>query len=298
MKIAAIDLGTNTFHLIIGEKNDNGLIILHKENHPVKLGENITLENKIIPIAFERGLNCLIHFKEVIQKYEVDKVKIAATSTVRTASNGKDFIQQVKEKTGLDIQMIEGEQEAELIYQGVRASGVIEGKSMIMDIGGGSTEFIFCDENQKYWKRSFEVGAARLMQQFFKSDPVNSEHQQAIEIHLEKILQPVIDYAIEFKPTSLIGSAGAFETYTMMLKPDFDLNQSAFIALSLIEYQKLSVKLIQSNHQERSLMPNLIPLRVDMIVMASLLTNFIISKTNIQKIKMTTYDLKMGLLIS
>lgn len=298
MKTAAIDLGTNTFHLIIAEKTGNETKILYKTNQPVKLGEDITKENCIIPAAFERGLNCLKEFKTKLADYGVTNVRAVATSGVRSAQNGQEFIETVKKTTGITIDIINGEEEAHLIYEGVKLSGAIQGKSLIMDIGGGSTEFIFCDEKQFYWKKSFDIGAARLMQQFFKSDPISLEDQTKLHAHLQQTLPELLTFGKDFKATTLIGSAGAFETYSAMLNPAVAIHQVAKVPIDVNAYRQLSEKLIHSSHQERAAMPNLIPLRVDMIVMAAIITNYVLKNLDLEAITLSTYDLKMGVLSS
>lgn len=296
MKIAAIDLGTNTFHLIIAEKTGNEMNILYKTNKPVKLGEDITLENRIIPAAFERGINCLKEFSTTLQEYQISKVRAVATSGVRSASNGQAFIDAVKEQTGIAIDVVDGNEEAHLIYEGVKASGAIRAKSLIMDIGGGSTEFIFCDEQGFHWKKSFDIGAARLMQKFFKSDPISITDQQQIQNHLQETLTALIAFGKDFGAETLIGSAGAFETYSTMLNPTLNIQQLSKAPIDIKAYHQLSHKLIASTHQERSQMPNLISLRVDMIVMATIITNYVLTELNLKQITLSTYDLKMGVL--
>lgn len=298
MKIAAIDLGTNTFHLIIAETVGNEMNIIYKTNKPVKLGEDITLANRIIPAAFERGINCLKEFRATLDKYDVAKIRAVATSGVRSASNGQEFIDTAKQETGITIEVINGDEEANLIYQGVKYSGAVKGRSLIMDIGGGSTEFIFCDEEGFYWKKSFDIGAARLMQKFFKSDPINAIDQQQINIHLQETLTELIDFGSNFKAETLIGSAGAFETYSAMINPSIDLNDVANLPIDIGSYHELSKSLISATHKERVAMPNLIPLRVDMIVMASIITNYVLAALHLKKITLSTYDLKMGVLES
>jgi exopolyphosphatase/guanosine-5'-triphosphate,3'-diphosphate pyrophosphatase len=298
MKIAAIDLGTNTFHLIIARIINNSLEIIYKVNEPVKLGEDITKENLIIPSAFERGINCLKQFKLALDDYQVDLVKATATSGVRSAKNGLDFVETAKLETGISIDIIDGDEEAQLIYEGVKLSGAITKKSLIMDIGGGSTEFILCDERELFWKKSYNIGAARLMQLFFKSDPINEFDKQEILNHLTKELGDLKMKCEQFKPETLIGSAGAFETFTQMLFPEFKIKDISSAEIPYSAYQQLSKKLINASQNERRKMPNLIPLRVDMIVMASILTNYVLSEMNIQQIRLSTYDLKMGVLNS
>lgn len=298
MKIAVIDLGTNTFHLIIATQIDDKLNVLYKTNIPVKLGEDITIDNLIIPSAFERGINCLKQFKAEIDNHQVDMVKATATSGVRSAKNGPDFVDAAQKEAGITIDIIDGEEEAQLIYEGVKWSGAITGKCLIMDIGGGSTEFILCDENELIWKKSYNIGAARLMQAYFKSDPINQADIEAILEHLTQELRVLEIIGKEFKPKLLIGSAGAFETFAQMLSPATDLKKISATEIPFSAYQKLSKKLIKASHAERANMPNLIPLRVDMIVMASILTNYVLTALNIKQIKLSTYDLKMGVLHS
>ncbi|RZJ92391.1 MAG: exopolyphosphatase [Chryseobacterium sp.] len=298
MKIAAIDLGTNTFHLIIAEQNGSELQIIYKTNQPVKLGEDITKNNLIIPIAFNRGITCLKEFKVELDKHQVDIIKATATSGVRSAKNGLEFVEAAKNEAGILIDIIDGDEEAQFIYEGVKWSGAITGKSLIMDIGGGSTEFILCDEENLIWKKSYNIGAARLMQGYFNSDPINEFDQHQIFDHIENELKALKVICEEYQPETLIGSAGAFETFTQMIAPEIDIKEVSTAEIPLAKYQKLADSLINSSHQERAKMDNLIPLRVDMIVMATLLTNYVLKEFKIKKIKLSTYDLKMGVLQS
>ncbi len=298
MKIAVIDLGTNTFHLLIATKNGDELEINYKTNEPVKLGEDITQNNRIIPAAFARGIACLKAFKATIDQHGVTLVKATATSGVRSAQNGRDFVEAAKNEAGIHIDIIDGDEEAQYIYEGVKWSGAITNCSLIMDIGGGSTEFILCDENKLIWKKSYNIGAARLMQTFFKSDPININDKQAISTHLEQQLKEMFAICTTYQPQTLIGSAGAFETFAGMISPDLDLKSLSTAEIPLTSYHQLAERLIKASHAERANMEGLIPLRVDMIVMATLLTNFVLKTLAFETLKLSTYDLKMGVLAS
>ncbi|QDW23860.1 exopolyphosphatase [Pedobacter sp. KBS0701] len=302
MRVAIIDLGTNTFHLLIAEKAGKELEILYKANVPVKLGEGRINDNIIIPAAFERGINCLKDFSEIIADYQVDKIRATATSAIRSSENGKDFIDVVKERTGISIETISGDEEAELIYQGVKLSGAITGLSLIMDIGGGSVEFILCDTEKLIWKRSYNIGAARLMQQFFKSDPINDGDKNAILFHIQDQLSDLFEICEKYQPKVLIGSAGAFETFAELtirknnLKTDITTIKT--FEFNFEYYIEIAGKLLNSTHQERSAMPGIIPLRVDMIVIAVLIANYVLGRCKINRLTLSTYDLKMGVLAS
>ncbi len=302
MRVAVIDLGTNTFHLLIAETAANQPEILYKANVPVKLGESRINENIIIPEAFERGINCLKDFSKTIADYRVDKLRATATSAVRSAENGKDFVNAVNERAGIKIEIISGNEEAEFIYRGVKLSGAIQEPSLIMDIGGGSVEFILCDIEKLIWKKSYNIGAARLMQHFFKSDPLSDTDKQHILFHIQEQLEDLFEICEKYKPQILIGSAGAFETFAELLAG----KQHQRIAIDRLktylfnydDYIELALKLINSTHQQRVEMPGIIPLRVDMIVIAALITNYVLGRAKINRLTLSTYDLKMGVLAS
>jgi exopolyphosphatase/guanosine-5'-triphosphate,3'-diphosphate pyrophosphatase len=296
MRAAVIDLGTNTFHLIIADLTPTGVQVIYKTNLPVQLGQGRINENMIIPEAFERGIQALKGFKNEIDAQQVKIVRATATSAVRSAANGKDFVIAALRIAGIAIEIISGEEEAAYIFNGVKATGVINQQSLIMDIGGGSTEFIICNPDGLLWKKSYNIGAARLLQAYFHTDPISAEDQFAIQKHLNEELADLKTACQKYQPQVLIGSAGAFETFAAMLLKDADLKTLSSASLDIDQYHSLSEKLIASTHAERVSMPNLIPLRVDMIVIAALLTNYVINETGLKAISLSTYDLKMGVL--
>jgi len=302
MRVAVIDLGTNTFHLLIAETTGKAFEILYKTNVPVKLGEGRINDRIIIPAAFERGITCLKDFSQTIARYQAEQVRATATSAVRSAENGQDFVHAVKEQTGITIETISGDEEAELIYQGVKLSGAIQELSLIMDIGGGSVEFMLCNTEKLIWKKSYNIGAARLMQQFFKSDPINDADKNAILFHIQNQLTDLFEICEKHKPQILIGSAGAFETFAELVgvkhHQNIAIEQLKTYLFNYDDYIEVALKLINSTHQQRVEMPGIIPLRVDMIVIAALITNYVLGRVKINRLMLSTYDLKMGILAS
>ena len=252
MKAAVIDLGTNTFHLIIAEVSATDVKILFKTNEPVRLGQGRINDHLIIPEAFERGINTLKEFKQEIEKHHVDVLKALATSAIRSAANGANFVNAASIQAGIAIEVVSGEEEASYIFSGVKATGAIKGTSLIMDIGGGSTEFIICNEDALLWKKSYNIGAARLMQRYFNSDPISSSDQSAIMQHLDKELFDLKAACTVYQPQQLIGSAGAFETFAGMLASDINLNAIKSAPIDLNQYHKLAESLISSTHAERN----------------------------------------------
>jgi exopolyphosphatase/guanosine-5'-triphosphate,3'-diphosphate pyrophosphatase len=300
--VAVMDLGTNTFHLLIAEANiDDPKELLHLYE-PVRLGKGGINKGLIQPDAFERGLTTMQKFKENMDKFDVGEVKAIATSALRSTSNGKDFIEQVKRQTGIQIEIIDGEREAEYIYKGVRSSGCLAGdNTLIIDIGGGSVEFIICNKDNITWKQSFEIGAARLMDKFHQADPIPAEAVSELQEYLDHILAPLFEAADNISIPKLIGSSGAFETFAEVMELEkghhFDLKAIKCMDFNLHEFLMLTARLISSTHAERAATKGIIPLRVDMIVVASLITRYVMDKLGINDVAMSMYSLKEGVLI-
>ena len=301
-RIAVIDLGTNTFHLLITEVNDHTVPgNLCQETIPVKLGEGGIKEGLINAEAFQRGIMAMELFSSLISRHQATEVKALATAAIRTASNGQDFISEIKKRTGIDIEGIDGEKEAGLIYAGVRHAVRMHNETaLIMDIGGGSVEFIICNNSTIFWKRSFPLGAAKLMDQFHHSDPISNEDIRQITIHLDQTLAELFPECDKHKPTMLIGSAGAFESFAELVKRRINPNEARTgfpsTEIKLDSFQKLAAILLKSTHLERTQMPGLIPLRVDMIIVATILSQYIIRKLKPRTLMLSDYSLKEGVL--
>ncbi|MXV51537.1 exopolyphosphatase [Pedobacter sp. HMF7647] len=300
-RTAVIDLGTNTFNLIIAEKNEGALNELVHLEEGVKLGEGGINKGNIQEAAFLRGMQMMKHFSGLLKKYEVSNYKAIATSAIRNAKNGPDFIKQVKVQTGIVIESINGQKEAEYIYGGVKSSGALSDKtSLILDIGGGSVECILCNHSELFWKESFEIGAARLMDIFHKEDPIPSEKITELNRYLEEKLEPLFEQCKIFKPHNLIGSAGAFDTFVEMIETekgnDVDLRELKTYLFDSIAFAEITDWLCTSSHEQRINRKSIIPLRVDMIVTASILTGFIIEKLGVKEIGMSAYSMKEGIL--
>lgn len=302
-RVAVMDLGTNTFHLMIAEVSAGNFIEIARDHEAVKLGEGGMSKGYIQQNAFERGIKTMERFSRLIKQYKVSKVKAIATSALRNASNGQEFIDTVKQRTGITIELIDGITEATYIYQGVKVSGCLTaGNSLIMDIGGGSVEFIISTQESILWKQSFEIGAARLIEQFHQTDPIPAESIQALQQYLDEVLQPLFQSAERIGVDKLIGSAGAFETFTEVIELEkdgpFEVKEIKSYDFNLADFTRITDTLIASSNKQRTAMKGIISLRVDMIVVASILTRYVMQKLSIENVGMSTYSLKEGVLAS
>jgi len=296
-----MDLGTNTFHLLIAEGDAVNPHILFKITEPVKLGEGGINKGIIQPAAYGRGIQAMLQFHQHILKYNVHEIKAMATSALRSAANGNAFIDDVKQKTGIVIETINGDQEADYIYKGVKAGKCLSKQnSLIVDIGGGSIEFIVGNENEILWEQSFEIGAARLMDKFHRTDPIPAASITELNAFLEAQLASLFSTLSSFSLDNLIGSSGAFETFAEVIELEkgnpFDLKKTKTYLFKENEFLAVTDKLINSSHTERENNKGIAPIRVDMIVVSALVTRFIMKRLGISAVVMTTNSLKEGIL--
>jgi exopolyphosphatase/guanosine-5'-triphosphate,3'-diphosphate pyrophosphatase len=296
-----MDLGTNTFHLLIVEGDGGNYHEIKHLQEPVKLGEGGINKGTIQPAAYERGIKTMQQFGELLSKHNVQQVKAIATSALRNAANGQDFINEVKAKTGIAIEIINGNAEAAYIYKGVKAGGCLSAQnSLVIDIGGGSVEFIICNSEKVLWKQSFEIGAARLMDKFHRTDPIPPESINALNIYLDECLTDLFNAVSIYPVENMIGSSGVFESYVEIIERlkenEFDLKKVKNYTFNTTELLNLIETIVLSSHQQRLTNKGIIPVRVDMIVVASLLTRFVIQKSRIDKVMMSTNSLKEGVL--
>jgi len=296
-RFAVMDLGTNTFHLLIAEGNIGNFHEIVHEHIAVKLGEGGINKGTILPVPFERGITTMKQFSKQISDNNTHRIKAIATSALRNAANGKEFIERVKTEAGIDIEIVDGNREASFIYSGVKASGLLSDRnSLIMDIGGGSVEFIIGSRSELIWKQSFEIGAARLMERFHHTDPIPPASIEALNLYLENCLNDLFSAVEEIPVDNLIGSSGAFETFAELVDNSFDLKKTKTFHFENGDLTRITDQMIHSTHAQREANKSIVPVRVDMIVVASLITRYIMQKLNLTEVAVCTYSLKEGVL--
>ena len=291
MRKAIIDLGTNTFNLLIGAIDDTGFSVIYSEKEGVALGMGGINEQIISPEAYKRGISALSRFKLVCDKYDVQSIQGIGTSALRDATNALDFIEEVKGLLGIEIEIISGLQEAELIYKGVKWTYSFEQPAVIMDIGGGSTEFVFADKQGITDLVSLNIGVSRIYQYFSLSDPLNQEDISNIEEWLDENALGFFDGKQE---SVLIGASGSFETfYELMHQMPFPERTKA-VEISMVELMECLNEIIASTQEERYKNDWIIPIRKKMAPIAAVKTRWVLGKLNIKKVHISPFSLKEG----
>jgi len=293
-RYGVIDLGTNTFHLLIARQNENGgLDELYRKRVYVKLAENGI--DTIGDAPFQRGLESLQIFKQVLEEYKVTKIKAFGTAALRTASNGSKFIEYVKNNIGLDITLIPGSEEARLIHHGVsHAVPLDENNGLIMDIGGGSVEFIIANKTKVHWAKSFPIGVAVLYNQFHKNDPITNDEVKAINSFLNSTLLELFTALKKYPASTLIGASGTFDVLESILVKE--KTHPLYASLNSELFFPLHNQLLTTNIEQRLQMEGLPNSRADLVIVAMILIKFILTKTNTKKIIVSAYAMKEGIL--
>lgn len=293
MRKAVIDLGTNTFNLLIADVLDERFEIVHSEKEGVALGMGGINQNILAPEAYLRGINTLMHFKERCDYFNVEEIKGIGTSALRDASNAQDFIDEVLKVCGIKIEIVTGLREAKLIYEGVKWSYRFIEPAVIMDIGGGSTEFIFADRNGIYDMISLNIGVSRIQQYFLSSDPLTTTNIKDIEEWLEEKSDGFFDGKEEH---ILIGASGSFETFYELIHNEPFPEKIKSVEISVDYLFECLNEIIASTQSERDLNEWIIPIRKKMAPIAAVKTRWVLNKLKIKRVYISPCSLKEGAL--
>lgn len=301
-KVAIIDLGTNTFHLLIAEEHGEGYRIIHRDRLATKIGMGGINDGLITESAIRRALLAMQSFRNTLDQHNVPVQQVYAfgTSAFRNARNGAELAGKIKELTGIEVNILSGDEEAETIYRGVKSAlDLGDEMSLIIDIGGGSVEFIIADRNRISWKISLEIGAQRLLEKFHRHDPILPEEVDALNNYLVEALKPLMGALEQYKPEVLVGSSGTFDTLSDIFccKHQIEkLPEEVETPLTLEGFYEIYDELLVKNREERLRIPGMIEMRVDMIIVACCLIRFLLEKHAFRRIRVSSYALKEGAL--
>ncbi len=294
---AVIDLGTNTFHLLIADIGPKGhLTEVYRERIFVKLAADGI--DRIGAAPFERGIFALIHFRKKLDEYVTTDLRAIGTAALRTATNGEEFVEKAMKEAGIPIQLISGDEEAGFITNGVLlALPPLTGRILIMDIGGGSTEFIIVKDAGVLWRRSFPVGVSVLYNSFHRSDPISPADITRLKGFLTEQLAPLRE-ALQAHPTQhLVGAAGTFDVLAERLREVSAPQHPTSYQLSLKGFIPLYERIVRADLAGRLALPDVPDERADMIVVAMILLRFVLDLAKIERITVSDYAMKEGVLI-
>lgn len=208
-KVAALDLGTNTFLCLIAEGSEAGIRKVYRDLvQVVRLGQGVGQTGEFHPDALQRARQCLTEFKSVIDAENVDEILAMATSAARDAKNGQELFR-IGDELGIPIKIIPGEDEARITYLGATAGSVDATKtSLVIDVGGGSTELIVGRGNEILFGQSLDIGGVRLTERFVSDQPVNQGEQLALQNYIQEEIHKVLPQLRQHSVDQIIAVAG------------------------------------------------------------------------------------------
>lgn len=300
---AVIDLGSNTFNLLIAEIKNGQLNPAVNLEFPVKIGFGGMVSNTITDPAMQRAVTALAQFKSYIDGLGITDIKALATSAIRNADNGPVLVGRIKELLGIDISIIDGNEEALYVYNGASKSFKLpEDEILVMDIGGGSVEFIIGRHQSVHWRQSFDLGAVRLIEKFCPQNPPTATEIQNIRAYILNELEP-LKKAIQYYPLNvLIGTAGSFETLVDVVINDLhvipiSLTKHAF-EINLKEFEMFNELILTSTIEQRLKLKGMVDFRAEYISIAAILIETIIELAGIKKLICSNYAMKEGAIYS
>lgn len=301
MKYAVIDMGSNSIRLMLAEVQSGRLETVNKYLEMTRLGAGVDQHKTLSETAILATLQAVELFKKQVEAAEATLLGAFATSAVRDSINGKAFAERVFAETGVEVQILSGDEEAELGYLGVVSgapAALANEKFLIIDIGGGSTELIVGDLTQIYYRRSFNVGAVRMTGKHVCSDPVAEAESQAMKADVALILAEAQEQIKQLAPTAAIGIGGTATTFgAMALKMvRYDRTQIHNAQVSLEMLRETVATLKQLTVEQKRELVGLMPKRADVIYAGGVILEYILESFALESFYVSDYDNLEGIL--
>ncbi|MUG96944.1 HD domain-containing protein [Scytonema sp. UIC 10036] len=305
--IAAIDLGTNSLHMVIVriEPTFPAFSIIAREKETVRLGDRDLTTGHLKPEVMERAVAALGRFQKIAKTLNAETVVAVATSAVREAPNGKDFLKQVKEELGLCVDLISGQEEARRIYLGVLSGMEFNNQPhIIIDIGGGSTELILGDSHEARTLTSTKVGAVRLTGEFIKTDPISNIEFEYLQAHARGMLERAVEEVqtnIKFgEHPRLVGTSGTAETLAAI-----DARQKLGYLPSTLNGYEMSLRDLREwvnrfrrmSNVERATIPDMPEKRAEVILAGAIIMQEAMTLLGVESFVVCERSLREGVIV-
>jgi len=284
VRVAAIDLGTNTTRLLVGDVADGSLVEVVRRTAITRLGEGVDERRRLLPVPIARVRNVLSEYKREVERLGAERTLLVATSAVRDAENGESFLGEIEWSYGFTTRLLSGDEEAELTLRGIATRAAVDDATLVLDIGGGSTELVLARR-----RLSLDVGAVRLTERFLRSDPPTADELDVCAEHVRSLLPPL-------EPARAVGVAG---TVTTLAALDLDLER---YDRERVDGHRLSragatrqlTRLASLPLAERRRVPALEPERAPVIVAGAVILATVLSRYDLDEIEASERDILDG----
>jgi len=302
MRIAAFDLGSNSFHLLVVDAHADGTFVpLIREKEMLRLGDAVGRDGRIPDALADRAVATVDRFRKLADGAGSDEILACATSAIREADNGGELADRMAAEAGVKVRVISGREEARLIFAAVRASVVIDpGPALCLDLGGGSLELMVGDRASLRWAESVKLGVARLSAELVTDDPPSTDDIRRLQERVTSVLAPLADAVAGLHPAMAVGSSGTFADLARMVAArrtgavPRSVNQLSF---SRDELGPLHEELLAARSAERARMPGLESKRADIIPAGSTLLLTAMELFGFTEMTISEWALREGIIL-
>lgn len=302
MRIAAVDLGSNSFHLVIADVHPDGSFTpVSGEKEMLRLGDVVSREGFVTPEAADAAVATMRRFRLIAEAAGATEILACATSALRTATNGDEVLDRIATEAGIEADAIDGLEEARLIFTAVRAAVTIDpAPAVCFDLGGGSLEIMVGDVSGLMWATSERLGVARLTADFVASDPIDKADRRRLRKHVVEILGPRAAEVAEFAPKMAIGSSGTIEDLAHMIAARRDESVPHtlhHLTFTRAELDALRDDIVESTSAQRRKLEGLDSKRVDLIVAGVELMGLAFDLFEIEQMTVSEWALREGMVL-
>ncbi|QSJ18288.1 Ppx/GppA family phosphatase [Nostoc sp. UHCC 0702] len=305
--ISAIDLGTNSLHMVVVKIDPTlpSFSIIAREKETVRLGDRDIATGELKPEIIAKAIATLRRFQEVAKTFNAETIIAVATSAVREAPNGKDFLHQIETELNLSVDLISGQEEARRIYLGVLSGMEFNNQPhMIVDIGGGSTEIILGDSHEPRTLTSTKVGAVRLTSELIKTDPISNSEYQYLQAYARGMLERSVEEVlanIQFgESPRLIGTSGTIETLALIQARDNSASVPSTLngyELSFKDVREWVNRLRKLSNSERAAIPGMPEKRAEVILAGAVILQEAMMLLGVESVTACGRSLREGVIV-
>jgi exopolyphosphatase/guanosine-5'-triphosphate,3'-diphosphate pyrophosphatase len=302
VRIAAVELGSNSFHLVIADVHPDGSFTpISGEKEMLRLGDVVSREGIITPEAADAAVATMRRFRLLAEAAGATEILACATSAVRTAANGDEILDRIEREAGVDADVIDGLEEARLIFTAIRAAVTIDpAPAVCFDLGGGSLEIMVGDIGGLTWSTSERLGVARLTAEYVRSDPIDKADRRRLRKHILDTLGPRAIEVAEYEPKMAIGSSGTIEDLGHMIAARRDAKMPRtfhHLSFSRGELDELRDELVESVSTQRKKMAGLDTKRVELIVAGAELMSLAMELFEVTELTVSEWALREGMVL-
>ena len=300
MRIAAIDIGTNSVHMIVIQvRPDLSFEIVDREKEMVRLGSGGLGGRALTEGSMMAALQALSKFKRLAESHDVDEIVAAATSAVREADNGREFLTTIRQRTGVRVKVISGTEEARFIHRAaVYGVDVSDSRAAVIDIGGGSVEFTLGTAKQIQVAESAKIGVIRLTEQFVRADPIERRDERRMVKHIAEAIEETVEQIVTRGFDRVIGTSG-----TILSVGGLAVGETLAVGSDDLRNRRISAKQFRNLRREltalplaeRLRIPGLDPRRADLAVAGSILLDTILKRMGAKELTLCDLALREGL---